>query len=361
MSQDETNVLVTLTGAGQDDRERVWLQLSGRYLIAEPKRSGPSKMLAEHLSAEGPLSVPISDVQILPPGRRLSVGHLLGLIPALLFGLVAVVGTILWLTGSERDPGLAIAFGILCAVALAPALPFVIRGRATGRLQLGHDGPLLEFWYKPGSRKHRAIDAFFLRLDEVQRQAGEMAREAPLPARWNDTEWETPDLQEPVRPLTRLFRGIGAAIAALVALAAIVGQFYSPVLLFAAAALAIIAFVGFLVRQSRSKEMRMAERHWARREYDAAAEWLRKSLSKHPRSKRAWRMLVEYHVERGEWDTAFQCCDSMQAHGLKDAERVRARIARFRELNEHRRATVVNGRGPHHPRPDDSLVHRDGQ
>ncbi|MBN1916492.1 MAG: hypothetical protein JW889_01180 [Verrucomicrobia bacterium] len=168
--EDGLSVLVTLSQTGQ----RGWLWLAEGTLTVDPALSATGRLVA----------VDVEDVVVLSPKRRFTVGQLMGLIPALLFGLVAIVVTIVAAADPhEADPGTAGALWFLTVVSLAPTLPFLLRRRTTARLVLGDTGVLLEFWYWPGSPTFKALDAFFSRLFRLQGHVttGAPAVAPPLP------------------------------------------------------------------------------------------------------------------------------------------------------------------------------------
>ena len=195
---------------------------------------------------------------------------------------------------------------------------------------LGMEGPLLEFWYRPGSRKHKALDAFFARLFQLQGLLDESSL-ASIALLWKGTPWQDLDAPEEGSPLVRAF--VMGGILAVIMLGVCWAAFELSGRLFLALLGLIVALVlvGVIVRRSRSGEMRRAERLWDRGRYDAAAGRLHTLLAKRPQHEPAWRMYIEYYVRRGDLQAAFACCDAMQAHGLDVAERIREHIARFME------------------------------
>jgi len=342
--EDGLSVRVMLSQQG----ERVWLRLKGSTLTAEVPQSATGSASTGVLALDiamgvvGTLTadqtdsftVEAEEVIVLPPRRRLTSGHLMALIPALLFGLVAVVVTIVSIADPHQsDLGLAAAFWILAVISLAPVVPFLLRGRKTARIRLGTTGPVIEFWYRPGSRKHRALDAFFVRLFQTQRLVDEVGV-AALPLLWKGTAWESLDAPEEGSPHVRWL--VIGAVGAVVLLGVLWFALSLTGVTFLAllGLLVVIVVVILIVRRSRDGGMRRAERLWDRGQYDAAADRLYRALTRRPRHQPAWRMLIEYCLRRGDFDAAFACCDTMEAQGLAVSARIRDAVARFKELSE---------------------------
>jgi uncharacterized protein HemY len=125
------------------------------------------------------------------------------------------------------------------------------------------------------------------------------------------------------------------------------------------AALPLAAFVVWkLWRRGGIKELSEASRAWARGDADGAIDMLGAYVARHPRQIAAWKMLIDIHLDRGEFGEATQCCNAMEALGVLDPiELTGARnyVAMRRELDERAKgAGLLDTPGGDAPPSDES-------
>jgi hypothetical protein len=294
--------------------ERVWFHLKGSLVVCERSQR----------TRESILYTPVEQVEVLPPGRRVSGGQFASAaIPSGVLGIAATVFTIDWLAGGNpSDAGLPmILWGLFVCVASVAAL-LAMRGRPTARLRLGRHARIIEFWYRPGT--DRLLDLFFFRLHQARRAVGEPAAMGPIE---RVTQKETFGLRQLVLA-TAVFGVAGLLFA----------NRYRSALPLLAMLVPVAAYaLRGRMRRRETRELRMARTHWARGEHEQASTFLNAFLAKRPRHLPAWRMLVDLYLSNEQYTEAFECCNAMEALGVLDppvADGVRRYVRLRQELDE---------------------------
>jgi len=304
--------------------ERVRLSVRGSLFVCEHRLP----------AGNSELYTPLEQVQFLPPGRHASSAQwVLLLVPNSLLAMVAVVWLLDWI--AVRKPSTLKELALLCGVLVCSVL-FGLwqlkRGRPTARLQLGNEGPILEFWHKPG--RDRLLDLFLDGLRRIQttvREPATIGTVAHLTPRKAQQVWAFVYM---TFLLTVLGVGIGRRVGS-----------YLPLLL--AAVPAVDFLVRAYLRPREPGQFRRARALLARGEHKAAADLLTAVTAKQPRSLAAWWMLIDLHVNAHQYDEALESCNAVQALGLLDppaADSIRQYIAVRQELDERQRGLGLQDR-----------------
>jgi hypothetical protein len=297
-------------------REHVRLRLSGSLLVCQQRQFTDNVVT----------STPVEQVRVLPPGRRATTGQcFVALVPTGFFGLLAIIALLDWL-GDWRYftlSDLALT-GALFVCSAAVSTWWLRKGTPTAKLRLGNNGPVLEFWYRPG--KNKRLDMFFTMLQRAQ---------AAL-----DVQTETHTV---VRITPRKARGLRLLVAGTVSLLFLgvlagdrIHSFW-PLLLGAIPAILHVVFL--FMRRRQPKALRLARSCWARGKLDEAAKLLGAFLTEHPNHLEAWHILFQVHILSSEYEDALECSNAMQSLGLvnqAEAEGLRTHVASCQEIDRRR-------------------------